>query len=158
MSGDGDTKCGKCEQGETSKNDWVQCDNRRCDQWFHRTCAGVSKAVFKKLNTITWFCASCEKNNARYQNLKWGEMKNYNEIRYWLDSIYEKLVGWTKNIMEVPSGQSGKDFISKLTALLQLFNNKTKWEPLAIHMVIVFVPLMLQNPMQGLSLQKMQPT
>ena len=39
-----------------------------------------------------------------------------------------------------------KDFINEFSRLLELFTIKTVWEPVALGMFVIFVPLMLQRP------------
>ena len=53
-----------------------------------------------------------------------------------------------KNIFRPPRGKSGTEFIKELTPLLNLFVDKTKWERLALPLVHIFIPLMLQNARQ----------
>ena len=43
-------------------------------------------------------------------------------------------------------GKAGTEFIKELTRLIFLFVNKTKWEHLALSLVHIFMPLILQKP------------
>ena len=63
-------------------------------------------------------------------------------------SAYETIIGWKKNTFNLPRGKCGTDFVKELTRLINLFVDKTKWERLALPLVHVFVPLMLQKPSQ----------
>ena len=78
--------------------------------------------------------------------MHWGDIKGQQPIKSTVMAIYDKVVTWIKNIMPVPRGESGEKFIAELSRLLDLFNNKTAWEPLAIHMFHIFIPMMLQKP------------
>lgn len=49
-------------------------------------------------------------------------------------------------MFEVPRGRAGKEFIEELTRLFNLFIYKTKWRPVALKLVHVFLPIMLQRP------------
>ena len=63
-----------------------------------------------------------------------------------VQAAYETVIKWDANFFTVPRGNKGKDFIAELTRLLQLFNNKTAWEPFGLHLAQIFVPIMLQKP------------
>ena len=46
----------------------------------------------------------------------------------------------------VPRGKCGSDLIKELTRLIHLFADKTKWERVALSLVHIFLPVMLQKP------------
>ena len=50
------------------------------------------------------------------------------------------------NLFEVPRGKAGKDIITEITRLLSLINTRTQWESLALNILMIFPPLMLQKP------------
>ena len=79
-------------------------------------------------------------------NIKWGSLTNYTMIKREIDAAYNELVKWEKNFFELPKGKIGKEFIQELTRLLQLMNNKTAWENLAVSLIHIFLPIMLQKP------------
>jgi len=47
--------------------------------------------------------------------------------------------------MQIPLGKAGKTLIAEVSRLI-LFNHSKKWEPVAIHILQVFLPLLLQKP------------
>jgi len=47
---------------------------------------------------------------------------------------------------QIPRGKAGKTFIEEVSHLIGLFNGCKRWEPVAIHMLQVFLPLLLQKP------------
>ena len=63
-----------------------------------------------------------------------------------ITSTYDVIVGWKKNIFRLPRGKCGDDFSKELARLINLFVNKTKWERLALPLVHIFIPIMLQLP------------
>ena len=63
-----------------------------------------------------------------------------------INDIHQELTTWMKNNFLVPRGKIGKAFIAELNRILQMFNYKTKFEPIALHLVQIFIPLMLQKP------------
>ena len=93
-----------------------------------------------------WCCKSCLGGAVEIPNLKWGENKGYREIQELIKRTYAEIITWQKNIFDIPRGKVGCDFITEITKLLRHFNNRTKWESLAIHLVNIFIPLMLQKP------------
>ena len=48
--------------------------------------------------------------------------------------------------MQIPSGKAGKTLIAEVSRLIGLFNGSKRWEPVAIHMLQVFLPSLLQKP------------
>jgi len=48
--------------------------------------------------------------------------------------------------MQIPRGKAGKTLVAEVTRLIRLFNSSKRWEPVAIHMLQVILPLLLQRP------------
>ena len=78
--------------------------------------------------------------------LKWGPYRGLEAIRAVLEEAHAKITSWKSNFFQMPRNATGKEAIKEMTRLLNLFNNKTAWEPVAIHLLIVFITLMLQKP------------
>ena len=93
---------------------------------------------------IQWCCAWCR--SIMSNNIKWGQYEGEVRIREVIQSTYETIIGWKKNLFSLPRGKCGTDFIKKLTELINLFVHKTKWQRVAISLVHIFVPIMLQKP------------
>jgi len=72
-------------------------------------------------------------------------MKDLKKIRKSLDSAYQKILKWKKNCMQIPRGKAGKTLIAEVTRLIRLFNSSKRWESVAIHMLQVLLPLILQK-------------
>ena len=91
-----------------------------------------------------WFCDCCllRKSN----NVTWGDMVGEVLIKNELALIYDEIIKWKKNLFQLPRGSSAEKFIKELTRLIYLFVNKTAWERVALQMVHIFIPLMLQKP------------
>ena len=130
---------GKLDQG-------LQCD--RCNVWFHCDCVGVSKAEYEVLadSKDDWFCVGCKA--IRANNIKWGSMIGEDTVRSVIKGIYDEVTSWNKNLFLLPRGKAGSEFIKELTRLINLFVNDTKWKNLALTLVHIFIPLMLQKPAQ----------
>ena len=54
---------------------------------------------------------------------------------------------WQKNLFLLPRGKVGSDFIKEITKIIQLFvNNDKKWGRIALKLLHVFIPVLLQKP------------
>ena len=119
-----------------------------CKGKTHQACLHMSDEEFDTLSKgpdlSQWCCARCRLIKAN--NIKWGQHTGESDLRCIITSIYRTIVGWRRNIFRLPRGKSGTEFIKELTRLLNLFVDKTKWERLALPLVHIFIPLMLQNP------------
>ena len=51
-----------------------------------------------------------------------------------------------KKYMQIPRGKAGKTLIAEVTRLMRLFNSSKRWGPVAIHMLQVLLPVILQKP------------
>ena len=93
---------------------------------------------------IQWFCSRCRliKSN----KITWGEHVGEENIRTLIQSSYDQIIGWKKKIFTLPRGKCGTDFIKELARLINLFVNKTKWQRVALSLVHIFIPIMLQKP------------
>ena len=80
------------------------------------------------------------------RNVEWGDMKGILEIKRSIEATHQKIIMWQKNTFELPQNSIGKDLMKELTRLLNLYNNKTVWEPVVSHLVTIFLPIMLQKP------------
>ena len=78
--------------------------------------------------------------------VKWGDMAGVDAIQTVIGNAHAKIVAWKKNLFEVPPSKCGKDFIAEATRLLKHFNTKSNMEPVAINLLVIFFPLMLQKP------------
>jgi len=48
--------------------------------------------------------------------------------------------------MQIPRGKAGKTIITEVSRFIELCNHSKKWYLVAIHMLQVFLPLLLQKP------------
>ena len=80
------------------------------------------------------------------RDIEWGDMKGIQEIKHKIEATHQKIIVWQKNTFEPPRNSTGKDLIKELTRLINLYNSKTVWEPVALHLVTIFLPIMLQKP------------
>ena len=142
----GDKNCPFCKIEVADGVDGIFCD--KCHLWHHKECLNLSDAEYEQLsdenNDIEWFCAWCR--SIIGNKIKWGEMEGEDAIQQAIQSAYYMILGWRKNLFSLPRGKCGTDFIKKLTELINLFVNKTKWQRIALSLVHIFVPIMLQKP------------
>ena len=80
--------------------------------------------------------------------VKWGALTGVDEIGALVQDIHAKITTLRKNIFDVPRSQAGKNFVAEAARLLKLFNTKSAWESVAVNVLVVFFPLMLQKPGQ----------
>ena len=161
--------CPKCLKPDKRFRNRIQC--AECDRSFHVTCVGNLTANQAR-NIPRWVCAPCRRTDSaigimptpasqaphqgqpvapisserQNENIRWGNATGFEEIRRRIQAAYETVITWELNLFLVPRGRNGKEFIGELTRLLQLFNTRSPWESLGLHLAQVFVPLMLQKP------------
>jgi len=120
-------------------------------------CVGMSSGQYEiflddydRHKMLQWICDSCKEQNKETSQsempITWGKMKDLKKIRKSLDSPYQKIVKWKKNYMQIPRGKAGKTLIAEVTRLIRLFNSSKRWKSVAIHMLQVLLPLILQKP------------
>ena len=117
-----------------------------CNTWSHRTCLYIPENDFADLQSSNdpWYCVTCL--SIRSNKIKWGVLEGEIAIRAKVSSIYDGIVKWRKNLFLVPRGKAGTDFIREITRLIKLFTTITKWSRIALTLVHIFIPLMLQKP------------
>ena len=91
-----------------------------------------------------WYCMLCASIKAN--KIKWGEMEGEEAVRKCISSTYNEITKWRKNLFLVPRGKAGNDFLKEMTRLLYLFINDTKWSRIALALVHILGPIMLQKP------------
>ena len=141
-----DESCPFCRVKVTDDDNGIGCD--KCGTWFHQACLHMPDEEFQQLTTneetVKWYCAWCR--SIMSNNIKWGQYEGEERIRQLIQTTYDTIIGWKKNLFSLPRGKCGTEFIKKLTELINLFVNKTKWQRVAISLVHIFIPLMLQKP------------
>ena len=78
-------------------------------------------------------------------NVKWGNLSGDALVRK-LNETYDTVKQWKRNIFKLPSGAAGKAFLRELTNIVNHFNTPTPLEPVAMKLIMIFCPLMLQKP------------
>ena len=70
----------------------------------------------------------------------------YNEFLGTINSIYNEIVLYRRNLFKLPSGKVGKDFINELTFWLHQFNSSSKLNAVALEIFMILPTIMLQKP------------
>ena len=78
---------------------------------------------------------------------KWGKLKGQ-EIICAANFAYNKILKWKRNVFLLPSGQAGKSFIEEMTKVMLCFTSSSYLESVALTMVMIMGPLLLQKPSQ----------
>ena len=63
-----------------------------------------------------------------------------------INTAYEEVVHWRRNLFQVPSGSAGKSFVSELARLYQAYADSSSLECIAMKATTVFPILLLQKP------------
>ena len=138
------SECPICKVTVSFDDNGLNCD--RCYSWLHASCLFIEDDEYKVLDDSEedWFCDSCRA--VRANRIVWGSKTGEDDISSTIKEAYQEIIGWKKNFFKLPRGKSGTNFIKELTRLIYLFVENTKWGRIALSMVHIFVPLMLQKP------------
>ena len=84
--------------------------------------------------------------NGRENVLGWGQHSNEDVVAV-VNSIYEELAHWRKNLFKVPSGAAGKRFIQMKTTLINHWcEGETPIARVALKIVMIMPGILLQKP------------
>ena len=78
-------------------------------------------------------------------NFSWGELDARLVIRR-IQTAYEKVVHWRRNVFLVPSGKVGRSFVDELARLFKSYGEASALEPVALSATTVLCALLLQKP------------
>ncbi len=146
---DGQWSCSHCGEDLATEEEAIGCDSKACNRWFHPSC--LTDKTY--LNDCKWYCHLCpeisvveavDTQNAPaattsvdldgtteditpLPDVIWGNMTSISEIKHNIDQVYNEIVTWKKNIFKLPRGRVGKEFVTELTRLINLFNFDTPW-------------------------------
>ena len=85
--------------------------------------------------------------NTAGARVRWGELVGVDAIRKEVNAVHKRITTWQKNFFELPRNAAvSKEVLEEVTRLIKHFNRKAPIEPVAIPLVVVFLPLMLQKP------------
>ena len=79
----------------------------------------------------------------------WGEATSGVFIQN-MNTIYEKVVFWKKNLFKLPSGAAGKSFIKECTRLIKAWTSKSALRAIALKCIMIMPHLLLQKPAKAL--------
>ena len=68
------------------------------------------------------------------------------EFKDLIDSVYDEIVHWKKNLFQLPTCKVGKNFVKELSLWLKYFNSESEYQCVAIKAFIVLPALLLQKP------------
>ena len=63
-----------------------------------------------------------------------------------VESSYNEVIKWRKNIFKIPSGRSSKDLVNELTYWLDQYNRETEFHGVALKVFMLLPSLLLQKP------------
>ena len=139
-----DANCPICRINVTYQDLALFCD--RCKEWFHSNCLFITEPEYRCLAETSdeWYCDHCQ--SIRANNIKWGDLVGEDSIIEVINEAYREIIKWKKNLFPLPRGKCGSDLVKELARLVYLFVDKTKWEGVALSLVHIFLPIMLQKP------------
>ena len=83
--------------------------------------------------------------NPATSNKSWGNMSLQNFLTS-INSIYDEVVKYRRNIFNLPSGRAGKEFITELTFWLKQFNSESHFNQISIKVFMILPSILLQKP------------
>ena len=63
-----------------------------------------------------------------------------------INNAYNIIIKWRANIMRLPTGKAGKEYITELAKWLEEFNKDTEFAPIALKVYHTLPSLLLQKP------------
>ena len=69
-----------------------------------------------------------------------------NEFFSIISNVYEEVIHWRRNVFLVPSGSTGKAFVSEVACLFQAYGDSSSLESIAMKTITVLRALLLQKP------------
>ena len=78
---------------------------------------------------------------------KWGRYDSY-KFEGNLSLVYEKIVYWENNLLMLPSGSAGKQFIEETTKLMNEWLYGSPLKDTAFKAILIMPRLLLQKPSQ----------
>ena len=82
---------------------------------------------------------------AENSNFVWGDVDG-NSFTSLLDQVYNEIVHWRRNIFPLPTGRSGKLFVSELSRLFNAYYPGSNLEGIALKAAMCLPILILQKP------------
>ena len=79
-------------------------------------------------------------------NFVWGEYDSSTFIAR-LSLAYSEVVHWRRNIIKIPLGRGGRQFVSELGRLFRAYAESSAFEPVALMAITVLSVLTLQKPL-----------
>ena len=80
-----------------------------------------------------------------YHGKRWGNI-SYEELHNSVNDIYDQIVYFRRNIVNLPTGKAGKGFITELTFWLKQFNSNSALNSIALKAFMILPSLILQKP------------
>ena len=78
--------------------------------------------------------------------VEWAGATGISSILAIIEETHKTISTWKRNFFNLPKNSAAKDVLMEASRILKVFNSRTVWEPIAIHMFVIFFPLMLLKP------------
>ena len=102
--------------------------------------SNTSTAPDQNSSDLTWPLPSLE-----VPNFVWGNVPG-EELCALMNQAYEEVVHWRRNLFQIPSGSTGKAFVTELARLYQVYADGSSLESMSMKACTVAPILLLQKP------------
>ena len=79
------------------------------------------------------------------QSFRWGSFDG-DEFHTIVSRAYNEVIHWRRNVFQIPTGSTGKAFVSEVARLFQAYADNSSLESIAMKAVTVLQVLLLQKP------------
>ena len=104
-----------------------------------KNCAKPTQEVDINPSEATSIIVSQQHLTSRFE---WGDYKEPEFVKM-LNTVYDKVMFWRKNIFLLPSGRSGKLYIEETTRLINSWTHKSPLQDVALKAIMVMSNLLL---------------
>ena len=132
-----------------------------CNTKFHISCVGINREQGTLINSgaRSWCCQRGTCMDKRSHEIipddqefeltaTWGKYKGPDLVNV-INNGYLEMVKWRRNLFQLPTGNVGNQFIEETIKVIRMFNSGSDLEPIALTMLMLMFPLLLQKPAPG---------
>ena len=136
--------------------------NGTCNTKYHISCVGINREQGTLISSgaRSWCChrGACMDKTPSHEDAlggdefeltaTWGKYTGPELVNV-INNGYLEVVKWRRNLFQLPTGDVGNRFIEEVTKVLRMFNCGSDLEPIALTMLMLMFPLLLQKPAPG---------
>ena len=115
---------------------------------FSSNCYFLRTNEYRAQPALEVFLPKFDETTSCIEKAAWGELKG-SQIAKVSNEMYKNVVKWRKNLFKVPTGKVGQMFIEEVSKTITLFTSGSHLESVALTLVMIMFPLLLQKPSQS---------